>query len=181
MVEHGVTQEELKQILSQLRAMSREPVSVPLPPPPAHSPVPVSSIYTGPTSISASQYGSSLSAQASSSVYPLNSITQPTTLPSNATTAPTSISGISSLFQSLVKAGLVSGNSTPVGAGKDTSTPPLPTVDAHSEAKVQAEASEDDRLELERSYARKILDMSIRLTTTEITKYVAKYSFFPYD
>lgn len=169
MVEHGVTQEELKQILSQLRAMCREPASA-LPPPPTQSPVPVSSVFAGSASVPSSHYGQS-STQVSSSVYPsLNNLTQPSILPSNATNVPSNISGISNLFQSLVKAGLVSGNSTPVGAGKDTSTPP-PTIDGHNEEKIQADKTlEDDRLESQRSYARKIFDMKIRLNTSEISR-----------
>ncbi|KAL5487838.1 PCF11 [Sanghuangporus weigelae] len=176
MVEHGVSQEELQQILSQLRAMGRETAAVPPPPPPipvAPSP-PVPVVYNAPPTVPAlSQHAHATnSSSVPIGLYPGNvSVNQP---PSSSAapipTAPANISGISSLFDSLVKAGLVSANSTPVGAGMNTHTPP-PAPDTPDEVKAKAEQkARDDRLEVQRSYARKILGMNIRLTTTDITR-----------
>ncbi|KAL5508043.1 PCF11 [Sanghuangporus vaninii] len=174
MVEHGVSQEELQQILSQLRAMGRETAAVPPPPPsiPVAPSLPVP-VYNAPPTVPAlSQHVHATNSSVPIGLYSGNvSVNQP---PSSSAapipTAPANISGISSLFDSLVKAGLVSANSTPVGAGMNTHTPP-PAPDTPDEVKAKAEQkARDDRLEVQRSYAGKILGMNIRLTTTDITR-----------
>lgn len=172
MVEQGVTQEELKQILLQLRAMSRETPSAPPAVPPVQSSVSNMPVYAGPASHSSHHgYSSSVQSQSSPSVYPqVDSLTQPLTLPANATNVPSNISGISNLFQSLVKAGLVSGNSTPMGAGKESSTP-----QPNDEAKPHEQTSEKTRIESDKQYARNILDLSVRLNTAEISRSVANH------
>lgn len=99
----------------------------------------------------------------------------PSSSPAPIPSAPTNISGISSLFDSLVKAGLVSANSTPLGAGMNVHTPP-PAPGTPDEVKAKADQkAKDDRLEVQRSYAKKILGMNIRLTTTDITRSATQF------
>ena len=164
MVEIGVSQEELQQILSQLRAMSRDTAVVPppqpaAPPPPVYNvpPVHYSQSSTSPAPGGIYSGGVSVNSQASTSAAPI-----PSAVPS--------ISGITSLFDSLVKAGVVSANNTPRGAGMSTQTPP-PVSETPDETKTNNEKkAKDERLEMQRAYARRVLGMSVRLTTADITK-----------
>ncbi|THH10229.1 hypothetical protein EW145_g1475 [Phellinidium pouzarii] len=169
MVEFGVSQEELQQILSQLRAMSRETASAP--PPPAsivQSPLMYNESPTVPLH---SQYGQPSATQISLSMQSNNTpVNQRASSSTISKAAESNVSGISNLFESLVKAGLVSASSTPVGAGKSTGTPP-PAPETLDEAAARAEKGlEDERKEAQRKYACTILGMRIRLTTAEISR-----------
>jgi pre-mRNA cleavage complex 2 protein Pcf11 len=168
MVEDGVSQEELQQILIQLRAMGRETASsVPLlPPAPLQQRPVVSSMgpyaTSAPTHSVIAQGGAAISGNNPVSSISSSSTPTPSALPS--------VSGISNLFQSLVKAGLVSANATPTGAGLSTDTPPR-VAGTPDEARVRIDKdSEGERLQAQRDYAQIILGMKMRLSTTDITK-----------
>ncbi|KAI5125017.1 hypothetical protein M0805_007441 [Coniferiporia weirii] len=173
MVEMGVSQEELQQILFQLRAMGRDTASAPQPPQPQPVPSPPSMYNNTPLVVPAlAQFVQPPASQVSSSVYPGNNQVnqQASSSTTPASSAVASITGISNLFQSLVKAGLVSANSTPVGDVKSAG-PPQPVPETPDETKSKAEKKlESERVEAQRSYAGAILGMKIRLTTADISR-----------
>lgn len=156
-MERGVSQEELQQILTQLRTMGRETqssgVSAPPVPPVNHPLVPLQIPHLS-------------EAPASSHAIPVPQAPVPSTSEASTSNAVPTFSGITNLFESLVKAGLVSANSTPRGAGQSTATPP-PNISSQEKAFTSA-SSESELLDAQRSYAREILKMPIRLTTAEI-------------
>ncbi|KAH8118317.1 hypothetical protein DFH11DRAFT_1502332 [Phellopilus nigrolimitatus] len=171
MVELGVSQEELQQILVQLRAMGRETASAPPPPPPPPQPlVPSPSIYNGTSPVlPTAHYGQPSALQAPLNVYPGGSLVN-SQASSSATLVPNSVSNISNLFQSLVKAGLVSAGNTPLGAGLSAETPPpAPETPDMMKAKVERKL-EDEQVEAQRKYARSVLGIKIRLTTADIAR-----------
>ena len=150
MVEVGVSQEELAQILQQLRAMSKD-TSATAPPPPAlqyMSPVPpVQLPFNAPPAIPTSYPG-----------YSQTPFSQGTAIPPVASTSSAASSSIEQLFQSLVKAGLV---------------PPSTTSTSESEKPVSIEQSEttsDQSNEEARTYAKSIKSMKIKLLTADIIK-----------
>lgn len=166
-IERGVSQEELQQILVQLRTMGRELIAPAVPVPHSIGPITRTSV---PQSMQPEQ--------APSSSYPVAVVqTQgsSTSEPSTSNAAP-NILGITNLFESLVKAGLVSANSTPRGAGLSSQSPP-PAPASQDNSSTIVPKDESDRSDAQRAYAREILKMPIRLTTADIGRYVEFQAF----
>lgn len=168
MVETGVSQDELRQILNQLRSYSQQ-ASAP-PQPPAPQPHAGSSNYS-----QSYPRQAALSAQSgfpSSAVSPsypqlktesadlssLLSLTQSisTSVPTPPTPAP--ISNIANLYNALLKAGVVSATGTPTGAGET--------------AKAEETKPElvDPARTAAREYRKSILSNKLKLTSAAITK-----------
>lgn len=181
-----MSQDELKQILTQLRAMARETSSAPPPPPPQPQPTYTASQHSVPQlpaqysqsqvnqPPSYSSYGAGLSvpvAQQPVQIIPSNGATLDISQ-----SAPTTLSGISDLFKSLVKAGLVSSSNMPVGANSSSSgVTALSTGDSSATAietpeEAIAKKLEDEKREVQRAYAKKILGMKIRLVTSDVSR-----------
>lgn len=186
MVEAGVSQEELRQILSQLRSLTRAPQAPPqasqTPPPPSSCPPSISTYpypqqpsYTRhfqPTYTSASppQPSGTFNHQSEPiKVEPVNlsallSSAQANSLSSTAPAIPPS--SITNLYNALLKAGVVSADSTPVGAGsnidEDRTPPPSNNL------------SRDNT----RAYRKAVLSEKIKLTTTDIVRYVVHRTRF---
>lgn len=156
LVEQGVSQDELSQILGQLRAMIREstnvhpppPSHVPQPPVPSHYPqprVPVAPFATG-----APGYSSLPRPQGQEPIPNLP-------VPSSSTSVPPT-TDISNLFKSLVKAGLVT-SGAPAGAEPPAQSEESKTKDLQNVTKTDS-----------RRYAKLILSKRIKLTTADISK-----------
>jgi pre-mRNA cleavage complex 2 protein Pcf11 len=179
LVEAGVSQDELAQILAQLRALVR-PTSVnPAPPPTLPTskytsvvPYPPSFMYnqtvapTG-TSLVHPQY-----TQAPAPTYP-NSAQQfqapDTSKPLNsavASTVPPAIPNITGLFEALVKAGVVSATSTPTGAGATAQMPDDTQIQPRD-----VQTSSEHHLEDARAYRKAILAEDVRFSSAEISRY----------
>ena len=189
MVESGVPQEELQQILAQLRAnpsqvpapqMNHHTFSSPLATSGAfpmqshqhqHMQVPnhmlMSNLQAGLTPAPVQPIVSSSSNQSGryDSLAEISS-----QQPNNVTSSVPSISGISNLLESLVKAGLVSSSSsTPVGAGSSSQA-----VQSNAEGEEPKhdvnKKHEEEVLESQKDYARSIFGMQVKLTTTDISR-----------
>lgn len=179
MVEAGVSQDELRQILSQLRSLTRAPqaplqaLSAPAPPssyPPLSSTYPYSQQSTYTRQFQSTylttpppQPSSTLNYQSEpTKVEPVNlstllSSAQASSPPSTAPSMPPST--ITNLYNALLKAGVVSADSTAAGAGSnDEERAPPPS---HS-------LSRDNT----RAYRKAILAQKIKLTTTDIVRCV---------
>ena len=190
MVEAGVSQEELKQILTQLRAMGRStapPQAPPQPPytssspavfPPNHgisAPVPHTSAvpqlppqygYPQPTSSGAT------GAYVTPAVQLAQGKASPSSTPDPSTGAP-KFSGINDLFKSLMKAGLVNSGNTSVGAGSSgTDTVATPTETPEMIRAKEEKLLEEQKLQAQKMYAKRMLSMKIRLSTSDISRYV---------
>ncbi|ETW83891.1 hypothetical protein HETIRDRAFT_62543 [Heterobasidion irregulare TC 32-1] len=188
----GVSQEELRQILTKLRSLAR--------PPPPNQPAP---------SIGPSKYSSNLSAsytglssypppvaqpppplppavqqfysQPPSNPYPsFDQIEAPlsalpsTAGPSSTTTSSTvTMPNISNLFEALLKAGVVSATGTPTGAGTTT------TASEVEESK-PAPPEDLDRDEA-RAYREAILAENIKFTSADISRRRSRIVHFLYD
>ena len=185
----GVSQEELRQILTKLRSLAR--------PPPPNQPAPsigpskyssnVSASYTGlssypppvaqpppPLPPAVQQFYS----QPPSNPYPsFDQIEAPfsalpsTAGPSSTTTSSTvTMPNISNLFEALLKAGVVSATGTPTGAGTTT------TASEVEESK-PAPPEDLDRDEA-RAYREAILAENIKFTSADISRLVFWVAFF---
>ncbi|KAG6854830.1 hypothetical protein C0991_012020 [Blastosporella zonata] len=160
LVEAGVSQDELHQILTQLRTLGRN--KPPQPPQPAAPPahwqpqVPyVAPPQNQPPFPPATYPTESVKAEAPLPIVPVTTSTPAPTL-----TAPPI--EIANLLSTLLKAGVVSANVTPQGAGATT-----------REEAASVQLIEDDGLERDasRAYREAILSQSIKLTSTDIVKY----------
>lgn len=181
LVEAGVSQDELRQILSQLRSLTRAPQAPPQAssaPPPSSSYPPSTSTYpysqqptyarqfqpTYPTVSLPQPTGTFNYSSESTKVEPMNlsallSSAQTNSQPSTAPAIPSS--SITNLYNALLKAGVVSADCTPVGAG--------PSNDEERTPPPSNSLSRDNT----RAYRKAILSEKIKLTTTDIVKYVA--------
>ncbi|KAK7060482.1 mRNA 3' end processing factor [Paramarasmius palmivorus] len=163
LVEAGVSQAELQQILGQLRTLMRSATQPPPPPPSTHvapnpqqawpsstpyppgssnTPVPPQPAFTPPTATEA------LPAASSSSTIPGQ--------PSVPVTGPS----FAALLSTLVKSGVVSTNGTPTGAG----------ATAKEEASSVNVAEADTESETTREYRSAILNQSVQLSTVGLTR-----------
>ncbi|KAI0796733.1 hypothetical protein C8Q75DRAFT_742075 [Abortiporus biennis] len=168
LVQAGVSQEELAQILNQLRTLSSAPPasqSTPsLPPPQLYPPTypPIPSVQPTPSSQGpySSQYPSSAVGQPKLEIsefasYPSTTVSASSVPHSSA--PPPSINNISSLYNALLKAGVVSASSTPTGAG--------------ATAKAEAVQSNSDPVsDAAREYRKAILSCRINLNTFNVNK-----------
>ncbi|KAH7914222.1 hypothetical protein BJ138DRAFT_1177497 [Hygrophoropsis aurantiaca] len=181
LVEAGVSQDELRQILSQLRSLSQSTAppttssqpQVSYPQPSSTYQYPSQPVYPARTSFvpPAVQHSESINSsyhyqstdQPKSEPLDLSALlsTSVSSGPSTSTSAapPSNIAG---LFSALLKAGIVSATGTPVGdssSAKAEGSTPQPSD----------EPSENER-EASRSYRRAILAETIKLTNADITK-----------
>ncbi|KAG6873743.1 hypothetical protein C0995_011562 [Termitomyces sp. Mi166 len=169
LVEAGVSQEELQQILAQLRTLGRS--KAPQPPVP-QPPVPIAPHwqsqppYPVPQPQSQPQYP--LAAYPSESVK-VEDVAQPSTSAPAPTVAAPPIE-IANLLSTLLKAGVVSTNGTPQGAG----------ATSYEEA-TNIQLDENHEREASRAYREAILSQPIILSSTEITKRRPPIVEFLYD
>ncbi|KAJ8475302.1 hypothetical protein ONZ51_g6652 [Trametes cubensis] len=173
LVQAGVSQEELKQILAQLRTLSAATAPAPiasLPSAPSYPPVPS---YSPPPSIPATHPPAPQASYPQSASYPAPSdqpkvesidlsrfLSAQSSVPSTSSAPP--VSDITNLFNALVKAGVVPSSGTrsgpPLGAGATAKVEEKPQVDPESEH------------DASRSYRKSILSYKIKLTSADITR-----------
>jgi pre-mRNA cleavage complex 2 protein Pcf11 len=181
LVEAGVSQEELAQILAQLRTLVRpNPNNLPPPPPPPPAPVKYPPSTTYPPSFSSHQTVVPNGASPVHPQYPMThtltyansaqqmqtpDISRPSSNSVVASTAPPAIPNISGLFEALVKAGVVSATSTPTGAGA--------TIQAQSDSKAQSHdtlSPRESNVEDARVYRKSILAEDVKFSSAEISR-----------
>lgn len=178
-----MSQDELAQILNQLRALVRPTPPNPAPPP-AVPPSKFTSALPYPPSFTYQQNvvpaGASLPPtqypQAHAPTYPSSAqqfqtldTSRPAAInPVVASAAPPAIPNISGLFEALVKAGVVSATSTPTGAG----------ATAHVADDIQGQARDnqgpsESKVEDARTYKEAILAEDVKFSSADISKYGA--------
>lgn len=184
MVEAGVSQNELRQILSQLRSLTRPPQAPPqalaAPPPPSSYPSSTSTYpysqqptYTRqlqssyPTVPPPQPTGTYNYQSEQTKVEPVNlsallSSAQSSSPPSTTPAMP--VNNITNLYNALLKAGVVSADSTPVGAGsnneEERTPPPSKSLSRDST----------------RAYRKAVLSEKIKLTTADVVRYVVLHT-----
>jgi len=164
LVEAGVSQEELHQILNQLRNLVKS--TAPLaPPPPQAAPPQQWQSYSAPPlpqpSFSSSAPRPYSHTSQIAPVYPADNVILEQSIPQAAMMS-TSPANIANLLSTLLKAGVVSANGTPTGAG----------ATAKEEASNQqvVEISSLER-EASRAYRQVILSHPIKLSSSDILRY----------
>ncbi|KAI0638119.1 hypothetical protein C8Q77DRAFT_1089437 [Trametes polyzona] len=174
LVQAGVSQEELRQILSQLRSLAAPAAPAaqqPPPPPPvtSPSPYPAAPAYSPPPSMTAIPAPVSQPSYPQAPSYPaateqpkLESIDfsrflSSQTAPAASTSAVPPVGDITNLFNALVKAGVVPSSSTPVGAG------------ATAKSEEQATSAERER-DSARAYRKIVLSHKVKLTSADIIR-----------
>ncbi|KAH7929411.1 hypothetical protein BV22DRAFT_1029463 [Leucogyrophana mollusca] len=187
LVEAGVSQDELRQILAQLRSLSQStapPAPAPAPAPPTY-PQPSSSSYSYPSQPSyparpsfvppvvhhsqPQSYQYQSTDQPKSEPVDLSSLLSTSSSPAASTSTSTAPSNIAGLFSALLKAGIVSATGTPVGAGdtaKAEDNTPQPTSQGR---------------EASRAYRKAILGQKIKLTNADITRKRPSIVHFMYE
>ncbi|EIN10422.1 hypothetical protein PUNSTDRAFT_84460 [Punctularia strigosozonata HHB-11173 SS5] len=166
LVNVGVSQGELQQILTQLRTLARTSVPSHVPPPPVPNayPPPVASSSTAPYPYQSQQppYASAPPQQMYQRSHEYSSVlSNPPVapLPAPSTGNTSSAPNLEGLFSALVKAGVVPPSTgTPVGAG---------AIAKAEETKLDIA---DPEREASRRYRKQILKHKIKLTSAEITK-----------
>ncbi|KAI0750747.1 hypothetical protein C8Q80DRAFT_1351877 [Daedaleopsis nitida] len=171
LVQVGVSQDELSQILNQLRALTT-PASVSPPPPPPPAPVPQSyaapQSYSPPPALPIAPPPAQPSGYPAQPSYPVPQVqpkmesidlsrllaSQAVPVPSTSTAPP--VSDIANLFSALVKAGVVAaaGTSTPVPSSQSESSQPS-----------------DPEHEAARAYRKFVLSNKVKLTSSDIMKH----------
>ncbi|KAI0036792.1 hypothetical protein K488DRAFT_40518 [Vararia minispora EC-137] len=179
LVEAGVSQQELAQILTQLRSLVQPTVQVP---PPASVPLPQP--YPGPSSYIQPQPQTFSPAGPSQPPRPEfhGAFERPLAFSPHAQVPvasapaapmpPVSVPDVSSLFQSLVKSGILSNTGTPIGAGA-TAKAETPETDV----KLVGDFEKDDV----RAYRAAVLAEPVGFSSAEITKHRPNVDFFLYD
>ncbi|KAJ4478232.1 hypothetical protein J3R30DRAFT_3480111 [Lentinula aciculospora] len=170
MVETGVSQNDLQQILNQLRTLMRSNVQQPLPPPPAPTQQWTSNSYSVPLPPPSNPLPApvTFNVQPSYSSPPIKSenyASVNTSTSSVSTSIPTAGPSIqkpdfAGLLSSLMKAGVMTANNTPAGAG---ATVHDDTTAVTSEAVNEARGAA-------RAYRNSILSHSVQLTAATIAK-----------
>ncbi|KAJ3810118.1 hypothetical protein F5876DRAFT_89055 [Lentinula aff. lateritia] len=177
MVEAGVSQNDLQQILNQLRTLMRSNVqsSTSPPPPPVHSQQWSTTAYPAtPASIPLPPPAAVPVTFNATPAYPLPNLKSETYVSANLSsgTAPTPIPTIAmagsstqtpdfaGLLSSLMKAGVVTANSTPIGAG----------ATAHDDSTADILEAVNQSRETARAYRKSVLSHSVQLTAAAITK-----------
>ncbi|EMD40783.1 hypothetical protein CERSUDRAFT_111367 [Gelatoporia subvermispora B] len=190
LVQAGVSQPELSQILNQLRALA-PPAAVssqPSPPPaaiPSYSQppfaAPVPAAYPGP----ADHVTHPAQVQSPQSPYPstfdglkhepveLPALTSqtlptPTAAPAASAAPPLVVNNITNLYNALLKAGVVSASATPTGAG------------ATAKAE-EATENVDPARAAAREHRKKVLSQKVKLTSTDINKQRSEIVHFLYQ
>jgi len=191
LVEAGVSQDELAQILAQLRTLVRptptNAASLPSMPPSKYTsamPYPPSFTYQQTVVPAGSSLVHPQYQQPHASIYS-NSAQQfqasdnsrPVAINTVApSTAPPSIPSISGLFEALVKAGVVPATSTPTGAGATAqvqdNTPSQPR---------DGQGLSDSKVEDTRAYRKAILAEDVKFSSAEISRHRPNIVHFLYD
>ena len=169
LVETGVSPQELRQILVQLRNLAKSA----LPPPIARPPRPPVAPYFNPQP----SFPSHLAQAPPPRLYPQPPLPIKTEsvpiLSSQSLTVPPPPANIASLFSSLVNAGLLPATTTPA--------PAAPSSSAFQTDGLPAESTEDSKESTNaaiRDYRDSILSSPINLTTADLSKYVFPPSSF---
>ncbi|KAA1466337.1 hypothetical protein DENSPDRAFT_831152 [Dentipellis sp. KUC8613] len=177
LVEAGVSQEELAQILSQLRNLVR--VSNPSPPPappvpryPPSAPYPTSNTYGQPPMMQAGPSSLPLTAAPPQPAPPQYDQPHPVAdsaplLPNAGSSAPLGVPNISNLYEALLKAGVVSKTTTPTGIPTTQVDEKKPVVDAGKEEAV--------------AYRNAILSQGIKFNSAEISRHRPNIVHFLYE
>ncbi|KZV63829.1 hypothetical protein PENSPDRAFT_197190 [Peniophora sp. CONT] len=172
LVEAGVSQQELAQILGQLRALVAPPSAAASPPPPVAAPAPPPTFANRPPFPPQhppyAQAGPSRLPQ-----HPAPGPFQPPPVQVPTPPAPPAappVPDVSSLFQSLLKSGILSSNNTPTGAGA-TAKPPTP------ERNMTKATPEEER----RAYRAAIMSESVGFSSGEITRHRPNVQYILYD
>ncbi|KAI5893471.1 uncharacterized protein SCHCODRAFT_02621902 [Schizophyllum commune H4-8] len=163
LVEAGVSQDELQQILTQLRALVRPPTAppapAPVPTPPVHVPTPQPQ-WSAPTpQPAAPTYNapgpSNYARQAQPPPYPqpMQDVKPSISAPPATGAAPLPAFDIHNMLSSLVKAGIVTATATPVNGLGD-----------------QQQTDEGMEKEESRSYRRTILRQKVKLNSAELSR-----------
>lgn len=168
LVEAGVPQEELRQILSRLRSLSQQATSPP-PSQPAAGPSNYSQPYAQQVPPNSQPAFSPSAAYLQTKSEPMDlsglmALSQAGQIPASSSAPPVAapMGNIADLFQALVKRGIVSSNTgTPTGAG-ETAKPDETKPDIADPVRLAA-----------REYRKSILSQKMKLTSTAITKYVS--------
>jgi len=181
LVEAGVSQDELAQILNQLRTLVRPSPTNPAPPP-AIPPSKYTSALPYPPSFTYHQTVVPATTpllpprypQPHAPTYPSSAQQFPTSDTSRAAaidpvvanTGPPALPNISGLFEALVKAGVVSATSTPTGTD----------ARAHVQNDIQSQASDGQgpsefKVEDARTYRKAILAEDVRFSSADISRY----------
>ncbi|KAI0251274.1 hypothetical protein BJV78DRAFT_1126657 [Lactifluus subvellereus] len=188
LVEAGVSQDELGQILAQLRSLVRPTSANPAPPPALPT-----SKYTSAVSPPSFMYNQTVVPGGASLVHPQYSQAHPPTYPNSAqqfqtsdtsrplnpavaSAAPPAIPNITGLFERLVKAGVVSASSTPTGAGA--------TAQGSDDIQTQlrdVHTSSESNVEDARAYRKVILAQDVRFSGAEISRHRPNIVHFLYD
>ena len=177
-----MSQDELAQILNQLRTLVRQSPSNPVPPPT----VPPSKYNSAPSYPSSFTYQQIVAPAGTSLLPPRYPQSHAPTYPSSAqqfqtsdtsgpaavnpvvtSTAPPAIQNISGLFEALVKAGVVPATSTPTGAGA--------TAYVQDDTQTQVGDSQrpsESKLEDARTYRKAILAEDVRFSSADVSRYV---------
>jgi len=178
LVEAGVSQDELRQILSQLRSLTRAPQApsqgLQAQPPPSSYPPSTSTYPYSQQSTYTRQFQSTYSTvpppqpsgafNYQSEPIKVEPVNLSALLPPAQANSPSSTaippSSITNLYNALLKAGVVSADSTPAGTGsnddEERTPPPCNSL------------SRDNT----RAYRKAVLSEKIKLTTTDIVRYV---------
>lgn len=165
LVESGVSQVELRQILSQLRTMAPPPPPPQVVPPPqqfqAPPPPPTLPHSYGTLPPPATHFNFPASTQNAQFRPPSTSLTH-TSPPPNLTSVLGDTAKLQGLFSALIKAGVVpdSKSGTPLGAGSSSRTDVLPSSETNHARDVA------------RAYRHTVLSHKIKLTSADITRYV---------
>ncbi|KAJ7283542.1 hypothetical protein C8J57DRAFT_1171278 [Mycena rebaudengoi] len=177
LVEAGVSQDELQQILTQLRSLVRSAAPPPPPPPaPAAAPWPAQPSYP---------VQASFPPPAAAALYPFSTYdnvkteTPPSAIPLSSSSSASGSSSvlptttnILDLLSNLKKAGIVSESGTPVGAG---------TTVNEDQQQFKPEQRPDLERESSRTYRDAILMQDVQLTSTGITRKRPDIVEFLYD
>ncbi|PBL02396.1 hypothetical protein ARMGADRAFT_980989 [Armillaria gallica] len=161
LVETGVSQQELQQILGQLRVLSQS-TSPPPPPPPPVAQWPVQTGFSAPNQSYPPSTAPPPPADIMPAFPPLDvTESKPSILSVPSTSTPVANTNIApvnyaDLLSSLLKAGVVSNAGTPVGAG--------------ATAKEEKAEPDNAQRQTERLYRESILAYDVQLTTSGITK-----------
>ncbi|KAF8505646.1 hypothetical protein F5888DRAFT_1650740 [Russula emetica] len=165
LLQAGVSQDELAQILGQLRTLVRPTSSNP-------SVVPAgASLHLQYPSLHAQNYSNSTQQfQTSDTSRPA---AMNTVVP---TTAPAAIPNITGLFEALVKAGVVSATSTPTGAG----------ATAHVQDDIQSRTADvqgpsESKVEDTRTYRKAIMAQDVKFSSADISRHRPNIVHFLYD